>query len=134
MNEEDGENIYSGEDYDGCTPLHTAARYNQIEIVRFLLTQKGVDVNAVDRFGRSPAYDAVLNKNKLITYELRNAGARVIANTNELTSKILRAGKEGDLQFIKLLYFAGVKNLHEYVNIDNRSLAHIVLTFHFHYY
>ena len=84
-------------------------------------------MNAVDRFGRSPGYDAVLNKNKLITYELRNAGAKVIANTSELTTKILRAGKDGDLEFIKLLYFAGVKNLHEYVNIDSRSLAHIVL-------
>ena len=29
-------------------------------------------MNAVDRFGRSPAYDAVLNKNKLVTYELES--------------------------------------------------------------
>ena len=122
MKEEDG---YSGEDYDGCTPLHIATRYNQMEIVRFLLAQE-VDVNSVDRFGRSALYDAVLNRNKPITFELRNAGANIIANHEEITTKILRAAKIGDLEFIKLLYFAGLKNLHDYFNTDLRNIAHIV--------
>ena len=67
-----------------------------------------------------------MNKNKKICYELKNHGARVIANHQELTTRILRSTKDGDIEFIKLLYFAGVKNLHEYVNTDNRSIAHIV--------
>ncbi len=81
----------------------------------------------MDRFGRSPGYEAVVNKNKKICYELRNNGARVIANPEELTNRILRSTKDGDLEFIKLLYFTGIKNLHEYINSDNRNLGHIVL-------
>jgi lysophospholipase len=88
-------------------------------------------VNSVDRFGRSPLYDAIINRNKPIAFELKNAGANILANHQELTTKLLRAAKDGDLEFIKLFYFAGLKNLHDYFNMDHRNIAHIVILFVF---
>jgi ankyrin repeat protein len=46
-------------DYDGRTPLHLAASEGAIATTEWLLKQD-VDVNAVDRFGRTPLMDALL--------------------------------------------------------------------------
>ena len=35
--DDDGEDLLDEEDWDGCTPLHYAAKYNQVEALEFLL-------------------------------------------------------------------------------------------------
>ncbi len=43
-------------DTNGLTPLHSAASYNQITIIRWLLTQSDVNINATDNDGDSPLH------------------------------------------------------------------------------
>jgi len=59
-------------------------------------------------------------------YLLKTNGGRVIGSKNELTTNLLRSTKKGDLEFIKLIYHAGLSNLEEYMTYDNRNIAHIV--------
>jgi ankyrin repeat protein len=46
-------------DYDGRTPLHLAASEGAFATTDWLIGE-GVDVDAVDRFGRTPLMDALL--------------------------------------------------------------------------
>jgi glutaminase len=47
-------------DYDGRTPLHLAACFNQVDVVQFLLDHE-VAISPVDRFGATPLDDAIKN-------------------------------------------------------------------------
>ena len=40
---------------------------------------------------------------------------------------ILKTGDEGDLHMLECLYYGGLKNLNDYVNIDNRNIAHMAV-------
>ena len=43
----------------GRAPCHFAADYGQLEVLRFLVTQKGADVNAKDKHGISVILAAI---------------------------------------------------------------------------
>lgn len=47
--------------FDGRTPLHLAASEGAFVMTEWLLTQ-AVDVNAVDRFGRTPLMEALASQ------------------------------------------------------------------------
>lgn len=47
-----------GHDYDRRTPLHLAAASGHLPMMRYLIGQKNVLVNCIDRFGRSPLQEA----------------------------------------------------------------------------
>ena len=36
---------------------------------------------------------------------------------------------KGDLDSLKLFFYAGIKDLNKYVNVDKRSVAHVVSQF-----
>jgi lysophospholipase len=40
---------------------------------------------------------------------------------------LLDAAADGDLELIKLMYHSGFKDLNEFVNVDNRNVAHIAV-------
>ncbi|KAF1997425.1 ankyrin, partial [Amniculicola lignicola CBS 123094] len=48
-------------DENGCTPLYVAARQGSVEVVKMLLQRPGLDVNAADRWGRTPLLAAIRN-------------------------------------------------------------------------
>jgi ankyrin repeat protein len=52
-------------DYDFRTPLHIAALKDRGEIAQFLIN-RGAKVNALDRWRRTPLYEAVQNKSKKV--------------------------------------------------------------------
>lgn len=58
-------------DYDNRTALHLAAAEGHEEVVKYLI-RKGADINAKDRWGRTPIDDAKLNNNKAIVDLLKN--------------------------------------------------------------
>jgi ankyrin repeat protein len=60
-------------DYDGRTALHIAAREDHLDVVTLLL-KEGCNPNAVDIFGRSPLFEAILKRNKCCVYELKRNG------------------------------------------------------------
>merc|ERR1719510_386790 len=45
-------------DYDGRTPLHLAAAEGKMQVLKYLMTVKGANINVVDRFGGTPLEDA----------------------------------------------------------------------------
>ena len=47
------------------TPLHVAARYNDVDVVRALIDTKA-DVEAVDKLGRTPLHHATINKDNCV--------------------------------------------------------------------
>jgi len=61
-------------DYDGRTPLHLAACNGETSVLEFLLKQKTVVINAVDRFGGTPYEDAIRHKRKGAAAILEEAG------------------------------------------------------------
>eukprot|EP00762_Andalucia_godoyi_P006268 ANDGO_05825.mRNA.1 Ammonium transporter 1 len=66
-------------DFDGRTPLHLAACENQLVVARYLLDNyRGVvDVNAIDKFGRTPLEDALSHGREEIARFLGDRGGRV---------------------------------------------------------
>ena len=70
---ENGVDVGQG-DYDGRTPLHLAACNGQTAVLEFLLNQKSVVVNALDRFGGTPYEDAIRHDRKGAAAILEEAG------------------------------------------------------------
>ncbi len=68
---------------DKETPLHLAARCGQAEALHILLNTKRFDINAVNRFGMTPLYEAIRNKERDTIWLLLQHGAR----TDWLTPK-----------------------------------------------
>ena len=68
---------------DKETPLHLAARTGQTEAMNILLNTKRFDINAVNRFGMTPLYEAIRNKERDTIWLLLQHGAR----TDLLTPK-----------------------------------------------
>lgn len=64
----------AGGDYDQRTPLHLASADGHLDVVDFLL-ERGVDVNAVDRWGGTALDDARRGSHDAIVARLEAAGA-----------------------------------------------------------
>lgn len=58
---EDGK-LINQKDYKGLTPLHYAVRYNNLNIVKALITA-GADVNSLDSYGNNPLFSAIVTPN-----------------------------------------------------------------------
>lgn len=51
------------------TALHFAVQYDQIDAAKFLISVAS-NVDAIDKFGRTPLYHAICNKNAILVYKL----------------------------------------------------------------
>ena len=58
-------------DYDDRSALHIAAAEGQFKVVEFLV-KKGLDVNARDKFGRTPIVDALMKGQRNIVRYLKD--------------------------------------------------------------
>ena len=73
-----GEIDLNEQDDQGYTPLHAAAQYQQIEVIKALI-DKGANVNLVDQWGNPPIWRALGSSNecKIIIGTLLDAGADI---------------------------------------------------------
>ena len=55
----------TGSKYAGWTPLHIAARYNHLELVRYLIAEQHVDPMCQSERGDTPLHSASLNDNNM---------------------------------------------------------------------
>jgi hypothetical protein len=93
-------------DYDGRAGLHLAAAGGHIDAVKCLLLHKA-DVNVIDRFGRTPIAEAVLNNKKEVLDLLRSKGAELQLSAQDCAGVLCEAANEGDNHLIQLYLDAG---------------------------
>jgi hypothetical protein len=90
--------------YDTNSPLHSAARYEDLEMVQVLLDY-GLDVNAQNRYGSTPLAYATyghFNNPKNVRL-LLDHGADPNARRNDRTAPLHRASQNGNVEIARLL-------------------------------
>eukprot|EP01017_Pseudomicrothorax_dubius_P028044 TRINITY_DN3305_c0_g2_i1.p1 TRINITY_DN3305_c0_g2~~TRINITY_DN3305_c0_g2_i1.p1 ORF type:complete len:351 (-),score=70.00 TRINITY_DN3305_c0_g2_i1:141-1193(-) len=115
-------------DYDERTPLHIAAREGRTEVIAFLLSN-GVRPNPVDKFGLTPLLEAIVHGRSIVVKQLFEAGARLNKNVNEqvLSRYLFRWVKEGNVEKLRQVYYCGVVNMEQFINVDRRTLGHLAV-------
>lgn len=111
-------------DYDERKPIHIACKENKIDVVKFLL-HEDVNVDCLDRFGNSPLWEAIKNKNEEICKMVREKGGKVASNGEEIMDLLFNCAKENLYEDIKFFHENGVEKLEEYANYDNRTIGHV---------
>lgn len=120
-----GTNLEIG-DYEGRTPLHIAAKKGHIEVINHLV-QEGISINKVDKYGKSALYEAIVSRKFEAAKVLVLANAHVLAVHDDLSDYLFRIVAKGDLESLRFFYYAGVKDLGSFLNVDKRSIAHIAV-------
>lgn len=112
-----GINVTKG-DYDFRTPLHIACKYGRVEIARILLWNVA-NVQAVCRFGMSPLFEAVQQKQDGICALLRSHDAELQLSEDRAASLLCWLAYENNIDFVYRLVVSGIDvNLTDY---DDRS-------------
>lgn len=109
-------------DYDMRTALHLAASEGHYELCRYLVLDRKVDVNPLDRWGNTPLADAIRNKYWDCASFLRKEGG-VVANINiEDLAAVVHAAAKGDEAAVKELLEKG----HDVnaTDLDGRTALH----------
>lgn len=57
--------LHSLADYDQRTPLHIAASSGDYKIAQYLIS-KGAKINALDRWNKTPLFEAIISKKKKV--------------------------------------------------------------------
>ena len=91
---------------DGTTPLHWAARGNQVDITDLLL-RAGADANAANRYGMTPLWLACTNGSPEIVALLLDAGADPDLSTPEGETPLMTAARTGNPKVVRLLLAGG---------------------------
>ncbi|KAL1507685.1 hypothetical protein AB1Y20_007299 [Prymnesium parvum] len=93
-------------DYDNRQGVHLAAAGGHVEALVVLLAH-GADVNAVDRFARTPLREAVLHGKTEVIRLLREAGGELKLSTAEIASSLCSATAMADGALIRSYLAAG---------------------------
>lgn len=77
-------------DSNGLTLLHSAASYNQIEVIRWVLSQPNIDVNAKDSDGDTPLHHCdqmsaakILVEEAKVDYRIKNSDGQTALQVKE---------------------------------------------------
>jgi len=91
---------------DGTTPLHWAARADDVETAR-LLTAAGANANAANRYGVTPLSLAAGNASGAMVRLLLDAGANANATIRDGETILMAAARTGSPEAVKLLLDRG---------------------------
>ncbi|APR98546.1 ankyrin repeat domain-containing protein [Wolbachia endosymbiont of Folsomia candida] len=98
-------------DKKGKTPLHCAAKYNNLDILNILLEEKSIDINVKDENGKTPLHYAVFHgHNEVISRLLTEEAIDINAQDNEGKAPLHHATFwEVDNEMIDILVKKGAK-------------------------
>lgn len=107
------------------TPLFTAVHFNKMEIVEWLITQEGIQIDAKSADGRTALHEAARNSmNPEIVTLLIDAGANIEAIDKDLHHTPLHyAAAAHNINAMKVLIEAGAKI--NVKNVNDRTPLHI---------
>lgn len=80
-----------------------AVCHDKLELIKFLLSEKLVDVNSTDNFGRTPLHFAASSGYLPIAEVLLAAGANLNQRNNAQETPLMKACGFGELEMIKFL-------------------------------
>ncbi|XBJ10804.1 hypothetical protein VPH35_015601 [Triticum aestivum] len=92
---------------EGLGALHVAACRERLEVCRYLIEELQVDVNGVDKGGRTPLFFAILCKGVRIAKYLLDHGANPNKINNDGISPLHQATVSGNGEAVKLLLAKG---------------------------
>ncbi|CAM0955253.1 unnamed protein product [Alopecurus aequalis] len=95
------------EELKGLGVLHTAASKGSLEVCRYLVEELQVDVNGVDKEGRTPLFFAIICKGVGTPKYLLDHGADPNKASHDGSSPLHAAAKSGDCETIELLLLKG---------------------------
>jgi ankyrin repeat protein len=113
--------LVNGREPDGTTPLHWAARVDDLEAVRLLL-RAGANAQAANRYGVTPLALAAVNGNAAVVDALIKAGADVNATLPEGETVLMTASRTGKPESLALLLGRGAE-----VNVQENWLGETAL-------
>eukprot|EP00618_Florenciella_parvula_P000630 CAMPEP_0119466174 /NCGR_PEP_ID=MMETSP1344-20130328/951_1 /TAXON_ID=236787 /ORGANISM="Florenciella parvula, Strain CCMP2471" /LENGTH=954 /DNA_ID=CAMNT_0007498471 /DNA_START=242 /DNA_END=3106 /DNA_ORIENTATION=- len=107
-------------DYDNRTAVHLASAHGHVDILQ-LLVQEECPISEVDRFGRTPLYEACINRHEACVKLLRSANAKLMLP--DPGGEMCRVAFAGDVVLMKIFILAGAKaHAGDY---DARTALHI---------
>ena len=96
--------VFNERDNFGATPIHFAARFGQLECLKWLVTRSGVSPNAVTRTGATAAHDAAATGHlNCLEYLLKNTKCDVRDTTSEGATVLHLACSFGRIEVVKWL-------------------------------
>ena len=110
-------------DYRGRGPIHVAAINGDLKIIKLLVNDQKVNLNVPDKSGKSALCYACYHQKTKVAHFLFEKGAKLIFDKQNLINRIIQAGNEGELEFIKLLNFCKVDL--RLSNYDKRTIGHL---------
>jgi len=91
----------------GNSLLHVAARSGQVEVVRFLLSQKQVNMNGRNKNGWTPLIWAAITGSEEVATLLIQAGCDIFVQDEKGMTALMWAAKHGHEEVAKMLLTAG---------------------------
>ena len=96
--------VFNERDNFGATPIHFAARFGQLDCLKWLVTRSGVSPNAVTRTGSTAAHDAAATGHlNCLEYLLKNTKCDVQDTTSEGATVLHLACSFGRIEVVKWL-------------------------------
>lgn len=116
-------------DPDGTTPLHWAARQNDLAAADSLI-KSGANVNAVNRYGVTPIYLAAMNGSAAMIAKLLDAGVDANSATPGGETVLMTAARVGKIDAVKLLLDRGANVNAKDIEHEQTALMWAVLEHH----
>lgn len=113
-------------DHRGRAALHCAAREGHAAVVKLLLADPGVEVNARDMHGHTPLHDAVTHGHDFVAELLRHAGG-VLPHDESGEVALLAAAAANDVLQVQRLLRRGVDP--RAADYDNRTALMVAACF-----